>query len=151
MGKMGRRSGIRRVKCIYPCNNEYHILTNLEFHPIQISNPEPRVVGRHTHCGYQGGCDRREFLQPGGAPRINIHNFSQRGQTIMTSKTIYPSSGLDDKIPSFLAHFYSISDNEHGKKLYPEFFTEDASFTFIAIKMSGHEGIPPSSGDRETY
>jgi hypothetical protein len=68
----------------------------------------------------------------------------------MTSKTIYPSSGLDERIPSFLTQFYSTSDNEHGKKQYPDFFTEDASFTFIAIKMSGHEGIPTiSSGSRQ--
>jgi hypothetical protein len=111
--------------------------------PIQVEwqlCPLPLVVD--TRYNYVNCSDRRGFLA--GLPPISKcpHNFSQRGQTIMTSETVYPSSGLDDRIPSFLTHFYSTSDNEHGKEGYPDFFTRDASFTFIAIKMTGHEGIP---------
>jgi hypothetical protein len=61
----------------------------------------------------------------------------------MTSNTVFTTSGIDDRIPSFLSHFYATSDDENGKKHYPDFFTEDASFTFIAVKMSGHEGTIP--------
>jgi hypothetical protein len=58
----------------------------------------------------------------------------------MTSNTIYPSVGLDHRIPEFLARFYRISDDENATAEYPNLFTQDASFKFTSLQLRGIEG-----------
>ena len=60
-----------------------------------------------------------------------------------TANTIYPSFAIDSRIPSFLAHFYRISDDPTTAEEYLTMFTPDASFQFISIRLSGTEGSPP--------
>jgi hypothetical protein len=71
------------------------------------------------------------LYRPRNSPRITI---------LGDNMTIYPSSGLNPKIPAFLTKFYRISDDVNGEEEYLLLFTPDASFKFTSIQMSGTEG-----------
>jgi hypothetical protein len=57
-----------------------------------------------------------------------------------TDNTVYPSFGIDKRIPAFLSRFYRVSDDENTEEEYLTFFTPDASFQFISIRLNGTEG-----------
>ena len=58
----------------------------------------------------------------------------------MTTETTYPKFGLDARIPAFLERFYLISDDENGATEYTKLFTDDVTFQFTSLRMSGIEG-----------
>jgi hypothetical protein len=60
-----------------------------------------------------------------------------------TANTVYPSIGIDKRIPEFLQHFYRVSDDEDTAEEYLTLFASDASFQFLSIRLTGTEGFPP--------
>jgi 3-phenylpropionate/cinnamic acid dioxygenase small subunit len=60
-----------------------------------------------------------------------------------TANTVFPSFGIDKRIPDFLARFYRISDDENTADEYLTLFTPDASFQFLSIRLNGTEGHSP--------
>ena len=58
-----------------------------------------------------------------------------------TADTVYPSFGIDKRIPAFLDRFYRVSDDENSAEEYLTLFTPDASFQFISLRLTGTEGF----------
>jgi len=58
-----------------------------------------------------------------------------------TANTVYPSFGIDKRIPTFLDRFYRVSDDENSAEEYLTLFTPDASFQFLSLRLHGTEGL----------